>query len=109
MKYGVLLATFKLCDGSVHCLVRGFHELTSDGQLVMNEYNCPVSDLSTTIFCTSGKNMQRPVSLVHECSASCVFKETATSLRNVERESIQQNTLVFEHDWSNTMYIFCTL
>eukprot|EP00731_Ephydatia_muelleri_P011829 Em0006g723a len=38
MKYGILLVTFKLSDGSVHCLVQGFHELMlSDGQPLVNE------------------------------------------------------------------------
>eukprot|EP00731_Ephydatia_muelleri_P037783 Em0562g6a len=31
--------------------VTQMHELTFDGQPVMNEYDCPVLDLSTTIFC----------------------------------------------------------
>ena len=65
MKYGTLLTTFKLSDGSVHCLVLGFHELTlPDGQPLVNEYDCPLMDLSTTIFCTAGNNIQRPVSSV---------------------------------------------
>ena len=113
MKYGILLATFKLRDGSAHCLVQGFHELTlSDGQSVVNEHDCPLFDLSTTIFCTTGNNIQRPVSFVHECSAACLFKETGTSIRNVEREIVQEDTLIFEHDWNNTMYcynVYCTL
>eukprot|EP00731_Ephydatia_muelleri_P034774 Em0076g7a len=38
MKYGILLATFKLNDGSVHCLVQGFHELTlPDGHAASGE------------------------------------------------------------------------
>ena len=41
MKYGILLTTFTLSDGSVHCLVQGFHELTlPDGQPLVNEYDC---------------------------------------------------------------------
>ncbi|KAL5503005.1 hypothetical protein EMCRGX_G009879 [Ephydatia muelleri] len=70
MKYGILLTTFTLSDGSVHCLVQSFHELTlPDGQPLVNEYDCPLLDLSTTIFCTAGNNIQRPVSFVHQCSA----------------------------------------
>ena len=99
-------------DGSVHCLVQGFHELTlPDGQPLVNEYDCPLMDLSTTIFCTAGNNIQRPVSFVHQCSGTCLFKETGASIRNVERE-IVQDTLIFKHDWNNTMYcynVYCTL
>ena len=105
MKYGILLATFKLQDGSVHCLVQGFHELTlPDGQPLVTEYDCPLLDLSTTIFCTASNNIQRPVSFVHQCSATCLFKETGASIRNVEREIVQEDTLIFKYDWNNTMY-----
>eukprot|EP00731_Ephydatia_muelleri_P033470 Em0030g27a len=110
MKYGILLATFKCTDGTAHCLVQGFHELTlSDGREMVNDYDCPLLDLSTTIFCTTGNNVQRPVSFVHECSATCLCKETGTSRRSVEREIVEEDTLVFEHDWKNTMYCYCTL
>ena len=75
MKYGILLATFKCTDGTAHCLVQGFHELTlSDGRAMVNDYDCPLLDLSTTIFCTTGNNVQRPVSFVHECSATCLWR-----------------------------------
>ena len=113
MKYGILLATFKCTDGTAHCLVQGFHELMlSDGRAMVNDYDCPLLDLSTTIFCTTGNNVQRPVSFVHECSATCLCKETGTSQRSVEREIVEEDTLVFEHDWNNTVYcynIYCTL
>eukprot|EP00731_Ephydatia_muelleri_P014018 Em0007g1328a len=47
MKYGILLATFKCTDGTAHCLVQGFHELTlSDGRAMVNDYDCPLLDLS---------------------------------------------------------------
>ena len=49
MKYGILLTTFTLSDGSVHCLVQGFHELTLPDRQLVNEYDCPLMDLSTTI------------------------------------------------------------
>eukprot|EP00731_Ephydatia_muelleri_P028790 Em0020g434a len=107
MKYGILLTTFTLSDGSVHCLVQGFHELTlPDGQPLVNEYDCPLMDLSTTIFCTAGNNIQRPVSFVHQCSGTCLFKETGASIRNVERDIVQEDTLIFKHDWNNTMYCY---
>ena len=103
MKYGILLTTFTLSDGSVHCLVQGFHELTlPDRQPLVNEYDCPLMDLSTTIFYTAGNNIQQPVSFVHQCTGTCLFKETGASIRNVERE-IVQDTLIFKHDWNKTI------
>eukprot|EP00731_Ephydatia_muelleri_P016897 Em0009g1321a len=67
MQYGILLATFKRNDGSVHCLVQGFQKLeTTDGQAIKNSYDCPLLELSRTIFCTPSSNVRRAVSLVHE-------------------------------------------
>ena len=100
VQYGILLATFKRNDGSGHCLVHGFHKLeTTDGQAFKNPYVCPLLELSPTIFCTPSNNVRRAVSLVHECSDSCVFLET-TAMDNVEREEVSiQSKLLFKHDW----------
>ena len=46
------------------------------------------------------------VSFVHQCSGTCLFKETGASIRNVEREIVQEDTLIFKHDWNNTMYCY---
>ena len=109
MKYGILLATFKLNDGSViaWCKVFMSSRYLMDMQPLVNEYDCPLMDLSTTIFCIAGNNIQRPVSFVHR-----LFKETGASIRNVERDIVQEDTLIFKHDWNNTMYcynVYCTL
>lgn len=89
MQYGILLATFKRNDGSVHCLVQGFHKLeTADGQAFKNPYDCPLLELSRTIFCTPGNNVRRAVSLVHECSDSCVFLETTAYVAYMIQKSV---------------------
>ena len=47
MQYGILLATFKRNDSSVHCLIQEFHKLqTADGQALTNPYDCPLLELS---------------------------------------------------------------
>lgn len=113
MLYGILLAVFKLQDGAVVCLIQGFQKLQSqDGaRLFMNEYDCPLLELTRTIFSTPGRNILRAVSVVHECGASCRFDETQT-IESVERQEITRTKLTFEHDWSNTLYsfnVYCVL
>ncbi|KAL5503163.1 hypothetical protein EMCRGX_G010071 [Ephydatia muelleri] len=105
MKYGILLTTFKLSDGSVIAWCKAFMSSSylTDMQPLVNEYDCPLLDLSTTIFCTAGNNIQRPVSFVHQCSGTCLFKETGASIRNVERDIVQEDTLIFKHVWNNTI------
>ena len=114
MKYGILLTTFKLSDGSVIAWCKAFMSSSylTDMQPLVNEYDCPLLDLSTTIFCTAGNNIQRPVSFGHQCGGTCLFKETGASIRNVERDIVQEDTLIFKHVWNNTMYcynVYCTL
>lgn len=88
MQYGILLATVKRHDSSVHCLVQGCHKLeTANGQAFTNPYDCPLLELSQTVFCTPSNNIRREVSLVHECGNSCTFLET-TAMDNVEREEV---------------------
>ena len=113
MLYGILLAVFKLQDGAVVCLIQGFQKLKSqDGaRPFANEYDCPLLELTRTIFSTPGGNILRAVSVVHECGASCRFEETQT-IENVERQEITRTKLTFEHDWSNTLYsynVYCVL
>ena len=54
MLYGIL---FKLQDEGVVCLVQGFQKPQSqDGaRPFMNEYDCPLLELTRTIFFTSGE------------------------------------------------------
>ena len=103
---------FTLPNGSVHCLVQGFHCLeTPDGQPLLNKHERPLLELSNMIYSTSGSNVMRAVSIVHECGGTCTFRET-TAVQNIERMDIAVNKLVFNHDWNNTMYcynVYCML
>ena len=46
------------------------------------------------------------MSFVCPYSGTCLFKETGASIRNVERDIVQEDTLIFKHDWNNTMYCY---
>ena len=106
MLYGMLLSTFKTAAGNVLCLVQGFQSMS-----LLNEYDCPILELTKAVFSTPGSNIRRAVSVIHECTASYYMQEERTS-RNIERESITCNRLEFKHDYTNTMYsynVFCML
>ncbi|KAL5493197.1 hypothetical protein EMCRGX_G014341 [Ephydatia muelleri] len=108
--YGILLATFTT-HNAAWCLVQGILPLVSlDNQPILNPYDCPLLELSNTIFCTPSCNIKRPAPLVHECTDTCIFQETMQA-RTVERENILCSKLVFQHDWSNPTYccnVYCT-
>ena len=106
MVYGILLSTFKTAAGSVLCLGQGFHSLKSfDDQLILNNYDCPLLELTKAVFSTPGSNVRRAVSVVHECTTSCHIQEERTS-RNIERENITCDRLEFQHDFTNLMYSY---
>ena len=83
---------FKTSSG----IVQGFDSLLSaGGQPLLNEYDCPIVELSNVVFTTSSDSIQKPVPIVHECSNTCVFQEGA-SVQTMEREEIVCNMLESE-------------
>ena len=56
-----------------------------NGNVMVNDYDCPLLTLTANITIISSSIVIQFVSIVHECTANCVF----TTLRNictVERE-----------------------
>ena len=100
-QYGVLMAVFKCSTGDGYCVVQGFYSMH-----ILNDYDCPVLNLSKNIFIISSSNVRRPVNIVHECTPTCQFQETAVASRTIEREDVSSNKLVFMHDRQNSMYCF---
>ena len=74
---------------------------------MLNEYDCPLLELSKRIFTTSCHSIQSSVSVVRECSTSCVVQE-GSSAESMEREVMSLM------DWSSLMigqteFIQCVL
>ena len=46
------------------------------------------------------------VSVVHKCTTTCLFVEITASAV-VEGCDTSVNRLVFAHDWTNTVYMYC--
>ena len=110
MLYGILLGTLKTAADNVLCL-EGFQFKSLDDQVLLNDYEYPILELTKAVFSTPESNIRRAVSVVHECTASCHMQEEWTS-RNIERENIICNRLEFKHDYTNTMYsynVYCML
>ena len=93
MLYGILLNTFKTTAGNAICLIQGFQFVSINDEILLNNFECPMLQLSKTIFTTPGSNVKRAVSIVHECTDSCSMQEVAT----IQRENISCNKLEFNH------------
>ena len=59
------------------CVVRGLQCLESAGIQITNDIDCPLLLLSKTVFTTRSTSILRAVSIVHECSGTCVFVNKA--------------------------------
>lgn len=109
--YGLFLVGLSLEKPSLtrHCLIQVMEDLSVDDEIVTNEFDCPLYTLSNNFCCISPEAMLTPVSFVHQCNQTCKFVHKSSSL-NIERESVDQSSVCFEHDWSNDLYclnVFC--
>ena len=110
MKYAVLTAVLKSLGGLSYSVVQGFLPLqSSNGKQLYNEYDCPLMELTRTLFTVLSVNIQAAVNIVHECTSTCMFSEEMT-MQSIEREHLESHKLNFTHDWGNDVYcynVFC--
>ena len=72
---------------------------------ITNSYDCPLLELTNELLVVESKTIVREVSIVHECTTSCKYVEKQLSI-SVERESVNSNQLVYEHDYQNNYFCF---
>ena len=76
-----------------------------DGQPLLNPFDCPLYNLSRTIFSVDSSAIVRPVSMVHECGSSCKL-DNAEFAQNIEREQMVTTQCIFRHDWTVTTFCY---
>ena len=80
-----------------------------NGDAIVKDYDCSLLTLTANITIISSSLVIQSVSIVHECTSTCVFT-TLPNIRTVERERIELAQLIFKHDWTNMLYclnIYC--
>ena len=80
-----------------------------NGEPIQNEFDCPLLSFTNLIYCIPSNFVKHSVSVVHECSHTCMYISALTS-KKVEHEGVDVSELVFTHDWSNNLYclnIYC--
>ena len=106
---GVLVACFAAGDTSRYCFIQVFEPMDSLGTTMLNEYECPLYSLTNLFRCVPSDCIKHSVSLLHECTPSCTFKQ-ANAESQIERENVVNQQLVFEHDYNSNIYslnIYC--
>ena len=93
------------------CLVQKLEaQSCPNGDARLDEFDCPLLQLTTEIYAISSKQIVKSVSVVHSCTDSCVLVERNTP-NLVERESVPTSKITFTHDLSNNIFcynVFCT-
>ena len=103
MDYGRLLGCFSTMSGSRYCLIRLLEEIRTDETTLLNSFDCPLINLTNIIYCVPSIFVSHSVSLVHQCTDSCKMSRR-DAIYHVEQEQLELPSLVYTHDWSNTMY-----
>ena len=93
-----------------YCLLLMFYPVTdTSGRVLCNEFDCPLFLLSKKITILTPQKIDRAVSFVHHCNATCHFRATQVN-QSVERETIPVSRNCFIHDLTNRCYclnVFC--
>lgn len=78
---------------------------------LVDDYELPIAILTNEFVSVHPLQVSKPVSIVHLCSSSCKLVSRSET-RLIERENVERtDTLVFEHDISNQLYVvnnYCT-
>ena len=103
---GILAACFN-ATGEIRdksfCVVQLLEHMDCSGVQVCNEYGCPLLSLFQFV---PSDCISHSVSVVHECSSTCVFRRINTTTI-VERKHVKS---CFVHDLSNNLYalnVYC--
>lgn len=103
MKYAILLTCFKSQEGECYCIVKPFEALVSMEEAIENELDCPLLELEERIEVIRSNKVTQSVSIIHECTHTCIFK--STSKRIIEREQVtSEDGLTYHHDKTNNIY-----
>ena len=108
--YAELVLCVQSSVGDRMCLIRPMGLLlSSQGQQMYNEYDCPLLHAEMKVTVVPAESVLSTVSIVHECSRSFVFSFQSCQ-RTIERQSIDCDDLVYQHDFSNNLFclnVFC--
>ncbi|KAL5496712.1 hypothetical protein EMCRGX_G013056 [Ephydatia muelleri] len=108
IQVGVFLGCFEN-EGKCFCIVRYMEPVMNGTALRLNQFDCPLFTLTNILRVLPSVNISCSISVVHQCSTTCVLKEKAVET-TLERHKVTQNTLFLSHDWSNNLYcynVFC--
>lgn len=103
---GLLLACFKEhAYGVSYAIVQLLQFMDNLGEIIINEFDCPLLMLSSLVYCVLASHVDHSISVVHECTDSCKYV-TGQGAKTIEHENVTISQLSYKHDYSNNMYCF---
>ena len=106
-EYGQLLGCLLSDDQSTTCasicLVHCYERVEAGGLSILNDRDCPLLFQLQLIAAIPSTAVTGAVSIIHECSARCRYKQGRTA-HKAEREEVPSDSLVYEHDFNSTEY-----
>ena len=85
------------------CIVQLFQQMDAFGVPLTNEFDCQLYQRTTLFRCVSSQCISHSVSVIHECTPTCVFKHVTTTT-SVERHPVDVHKLAFQNDFANDIY-----
>ena len=109
-EYAILLGCVQTQDHHQFIIIQEFEKIEYNGELVTNEFDCPLLTLTLNVKFVSPLCVDCCVSIVHQCT-TCGFTQH-TSPQYIERELVSSSapSLSYKHDWSNKLFtvnIYC--
>lgn len=86
------------------CIVKHFKEVFDEyGRLVTDKFDCPLLMKTSDLYDLPTIDVNLPVSVIHTCTNTCKVHQGPSSVL-VERETVDSNTFVMDHDSTNSSY-----
>jgi len=95
-------------DQTSYCIVQMYEPMDNFGIPILNEFDCPLFSLTNLFRCVVSNSILQSVSIIHECTSSCMLKRVNTASQ-VEREVVVEQKLQFEHDYCNNNLYSCNM
>ena len=99
----MLSAGVKTEDYESYCIVNTFDTIDVGGHQLINEFDCPLLELTEKFEVVPSVDVLKSVSVIHACSGTCISTPKKRTL--LEREEVEVKTLkTIKHDYTNNMF-----
>ena len=108
--FGQLDFSFTMDGEEKYSIIRGFESVEFNDEPILNEFDCPILEMTDRFIAIKTSAILSVASIVHECTSTCKLTKKVIK-RTVEREEDETTIgLALTHDKTNKLYsanIYC--